>query len=159
MVGASGSGKSTLLSFLYGLYQPNNGVIQIDHLSISQVSAASLHGLIDVVTQESILFHDTVFNNIVLNRSGFSKVEVIKAAQIACAHNFIMRLPQAYHTIIGENGNKLSGGQRQRICIARAILSNPPILVLDETTSALDTASELTYKKAFNYSLKIRPLL
>lgn len=154
LVGASGSGKSTLLSLLSGLYQPNDGAIEIDHLSISQINATSLHRLMGVVTQESILFHDTVFNNIVLNRPEFSQEEVIKAAQIACAHHFIMALPQAYHTIIGKNGNKLSGGQKQCICIARAILGNPPILVLDEATSALDTASERSVQEGLQLLIK-----
>ncbi|CAH2559664.1 ABC transporter ATP-binding protein [Cardinium endosymbiont of Oedothorax gibbosus] len=154
LVGASGSGKSTLLSLLSGLYQPNDGGIEIDDLPISQISAASLHRLMGVVTQESILFHDTVFNNIVLNRPGFSQEEVIKAAQIACAHHFIMTFPQAYHTVIGENGNKLSGGQKQRICIARAILGNPLVLVLDEATSALDTASERSVQEGLQLLIK-----
>ncbi|WP_419241103.1 ABC transporter ATP-binding protein [Cardinium endosymbiont of Nabis limbatus] len=154
LVGASGSGKSTLLSLLSGLYQPNHGTIAIDHLPISQMCPTSLHRLIGVVTQESILFHDTILNNIVLNRPGFSKAAVIEAAQVACAHDFIMALPQGYHTMIGENGNKLSGGQRQRICIARAILGNPPILVLDEATSALDSASERNLHEGLQLLIK-----
>lgn len=154
LVGASGSGKSTLLSLLSGLYQPNNGTIEIDHLPISHINARSLHRLIGIVAQESILFHDTIFNNITLNRPGFSKTEVIEAAQIACAHHFIMSLPQAYDTIIGENGNKLSGGQKQCICIARAILGHPPILVLDEATSALDTASERRLQESLELFIK-----
>ncbi|MCT4697462.1 ATP-binding cassette domain-containing protein [Candidatus Cardinium sp. TP] len=95
-----------------------------------------------MVTQESIVFNDTIYNNILLNRPGFNKKSVLQAAQIACAHDFIMALPEAYHTIIGDNGSKLSGGQRQRICMARALLGNPPILVLDEATSALDMVAE-----------------
>lgn len=142
LVGASGSGKSTLLSVLSGLYQPNSGVIEIDDLPISQMSEASLRHLMGVVTQESIVFNDTIYNNILLNRPGFNKKSVLQAAQIACAHDFIMALPEAYHTIIGDNGSKLSGGQRQRICMARALLGNPPILVLDEATSALDMVAE-----------------
>ncbi|TDG95159.1 ABC transporter ATP-binding protein [Cardinium endosymbiont of Culicoides punctatus] len=142
IVGASGSGKSTLLSLLSGLYRPTSGEIEIDNMPLPQISTTSLHHLMGVVTQESILFHDTVFNNIAFNRPTYSKEKVIEAAKVAFAHNFIMGLPQGYDTIIGAHGNKLSGGQKQCICIARAILSNPPILVLDEATSALDTASE-----------------
>ncbi|WP_342265207.1 ABC transporter ATP-binding protein [Cardinium endosymbiont of Philonthus spinipes] len=154
LVGASGSGKSTLLALLSGLYQPDDGVIEIDHLPLDQISAPSLHHLMGVVTQESILFHDTVLNNILLNRQGVSQEEVIKAAKVACADDFIMRLPKGYDTIIGENGNKLSGGQRQRICIARAVLGNPPILVLDEATSALDTASERSVQEGLQLLIK-----
>ncbi|WP_223262053.1 ABC transporter ATP-binding protein [Cardinium endosymbiont of Dermatophagoides farinae] len=154
LVGASGSGKSTLLSLLSGLYQPNAGTVTIDDLPITQICPTSLHRLIGVVTQESILFHDTVFNNIVLNRSGFSKAAVIETAQVAGAHDFIMRLPQGYDTIIGENGNKLSGGQRQRICIARAILAGPSILVLDEATSALDSVSERNLQESLQSLIK-----
>ncbi|MGI2299316.1 ABC transporter ATP-binding protein [Candidatus Cardinium hertigii] len=154
LVGASGSGKSTLLSLLSGLYQPNQGAIEIDDLPISHINEPSLHRLIGIVAQESILFHDTIFNNITLNRPGFSKTEVIEAARIACAHHFIMSLPQAYDTIIGENGNKLSGGQKQCICIARAILGHPPILVLDEATSALDTASERRLQQSLELFIK-----
>ncbi|WP_243518341.1 ABC transporter ATP-binding protein [Candidatus Cardinium sp. cBcalN1] len=154
LVGASGSGKSTLVSLLSGLYQPNSGTIEIDHLPIAQISAPSLHHLMGIVTQESILFHDTIFNNILLNRKRFTEKEVIKAAQIACAHHFIMRLPQGYHTIIGGNGNKLSGGQKQLICMARAILGNPPILVLDEATSALDSASERNLQEGLQQLIK-----
>ncbi len=154
LVGPSGSGKSTLLSLLSGLYRPNGGAIEIDHLPISHISQSALHRLIGIVTQESLLFHDTIFNNLVLNRPGFTKEEVIEASQVACAHDFIMHLPQGYDTIIGENGNKLSGGQRQRICIARAILGNPPILVLDEATSALDTASERNLQTGLQLLIK-----
>ncbi|MDD9139348.1 MAG: ABC transporter ATP-binding protein/permease [Candidatus Cardinium sp.] len=142
IVGASGSGKSTLLSLLSGLYQPSNGTITIDNFSITQFSNNTLPRLMGVVTQESILFHDTIYNNIVFNRPGIPRSAVIGATQIACAHPFIMELPQGYDTVIGEQGGKLSGGQKQCICIARAVLGNPPILVLDEATSALDRVSE-----------------
>lgn len=142
LIGTSGSGKSTLLSLLSGLYQPDDGYIAIDGLPIAHIGPLSLRHLMGIVTQESILFHDTVFNNIVLSTKRYSQEAVIEAAKVACAHDFIMTLPQGYDTFIGSNGSKLSGGQRQRICIARAILGNPPILVLDEATSALDMAAE-----------------
>lgn len=156
LVGASGSGKSTLLALLSGIYIPVLGEIEIDNVPLSQISEASLHRLMGVVTQESILFHDTVFNNIAFNRPEFSKENVIEAAQVAFAHSFIMGFPQGYDTIIGEHGNKLSGGQKQCICIARAILGNPPILVLDEATSALDTASERTVQTGLQSLIKNR---
>ncbi|MBX9889651.1 MAG: ABC transporter ATP-binding protein/permease [Amoebophilaceae bacterium] len=142
LVGASGSGKSTLLALLSGLYQPSSGVIEIDGLPLSQISEETLHCLMGIVTQEPILFHDTIYNNITFNRTTATTSAVLEATQLAFAHDFIMALPQQYETIVGTNGDKLSGGQKQRICMARALLHHPPILVLDEATSALDTAAE-----------------
>ncbi len=142
IVGASGSGKSTLLALLAGLYQPTSGTIALDGIPLSQLKEDDMHRLMGIVTQETCLFHDTVLHNITFNRTGFTTRDVIKAAQVACAHEFILTLPQRYDTVIGTHGDMLSGGQKQRICIARALLGNPSILLLDEATSALDAVSE-----------------
>lgn len=142
LVGASGSGKSTILALLSGLYQPNSGKIEIDHIPLSQLDPYSIQRLFGVVTQEPVLFYDTVFNNIVFNKTQFTQEDVMKVAKLVLVHDCIMDMPYGYNTIIGENGNQLSSGQKQRICIARAILGDPPILMLDEATSTLDATSE-----------------
>jgi len=142
LVGASGAGKSTILSLLLRLYDPISGSIRIDGCDLREVTQKSLRQQIGLVTQETFLFHDTIFNNIQFGRLGAPKEEVFAAAQAAFAHDFIVAQPQGYETVIGDKGCLLSGGQQQRLAIARALLKNAPILLLDEATSALDSESE-----------------
>lgn len=142
LVGESGGGKSTLADLLPRFYDVCEGCIMIDGHDIRDYKISDLRGLMGIVTQESILFNDTVFNNIAFGMEGVSKEAVEEAAKIANAHEFIMELEHGYDTAIGDRGMNLSGGQRQRISIARAVLKNPPILILDEATSSLDTESE-----------------
>ena len=142
LVGQSGSGKTTLADMLPRLFDPSSGHILIDGIDISDVPLYDLRQLMGIVTQESILFNDTVFNNIAFGMKNVSEDAVIAAAKVAHAHEFIMAMPNGYQTMIGDRGGKMSGGQRQRLSIARAVLKNPPILILDEATSALDTESE-----------------
>jgi subfamily B ATP-binding cassette protein MsbA len=148
LVGSSGAGKTTLVNLLPRFYEPTSGSIRIDGLDIRGVTIKSLREQIAMVTQENILFHDTVWNNISYGLTNISEETVIAAAKAALAHDFIMELPQTYHTLIGERGTRLSGGQRQRIAIARAILKNSPILILDEATSELDAESEMNVQRA-----------
>ncbi|MGC2526437.1 MAG: ABC transporter ATP-binding protein [Candidatus Acidiferrum sp.] len=150
LVGSSGAGKTTLVNLLPRFYELTSGSIQIDGLDIREVTIRSLREQIAVVTQENILFHDTVWNNICYGLTNVPKDRVIAAAQAALAHDFIMDLPQHYDTVIGERGTRLSGGQRQRIAIARAILKDSPILILDEATSELDAESEMYVQKALS---------
>jgi ABC-type multidrug transport system fused ATPase/permease subunit len=156
LVGQSGSGKSTLADLLPRFYDVTEGSILLDGHDIRNLTLNNLRSQIGVVTQESILFNETVHNNIAFGLEHKTKEEVIQAAKIANAHDFIMQLPEGYATNIGDRGNKLSGGQRQRLCIARAILRNPPILILDEATSALDTESEKLVQEALNNLMKNR---
>ncbi|MES2515459.1 MAG: ABC transporter ATP-binding protein [Bacteroidota bacterium] len=142
LVGQSGSGKTTLADMLCRFYESEKGQLLIDDVDVKDLKISSLRQHIGVVTQESILFNDTVFNNIAFGQTDVSKDKIINAAKIANAHDFIMQLPDGYDTTIGDRGGKLSGGQRQRLSIARAVLKNPEILILDEATSALDTESE-----------------
>jgi subfamily B ATP-binding cassette protein MsbA len=142
LVGESGGGKSTFADLLPRFYDIDKGEILIDGINIKEIGLKNLRGLMGIVTQESILFNDTITNNIALGTKKFTQEEVIEAAKIANAHQFIMEMENGYETNIGDRGGKLSGGQRQRISIARAVLKNPPILILDEATSALDTESE-----------------
>ena len=142
LVGQSGSGKTTLADMLPRYYDPSEGEILIDGINIRELKLHDLRKLLGVVSQESILFNDSVFNNIAFGMDNVNEEDVIRAAQIANAHQFIMEMPEKYQTNIGDRGSKLSGGQRQRVSIARAILKNPPILILDEATSALDSESE-----------------
>jgi subfamily B ATP-binding cassette protein MsbA len=148
LVGSSGAGKTTLVNLLPRFYEWTSGSICIDGVNIRSVTIRSLREQIAMVTQENILFFDTVWNNICYGLSNVSKEKVIAAAQAALAHDFILELPQGYGTLIGERGTRLSGGQRQRIAIARAILKDSPILILDEATSELDAESELNVQKA-----------
>ena len=148
LVGHSGSGKSTLANLLPRFYDVNLGEILIDGTNIKDIKKESLRDLMGLVTQESILFHDTVRNNIILGVDQANDEDVLEAANIANAHEFIKDLPQQYDTNIGDSGNTLSGGQKQRLSIARAVLKNPPIMILDEATSALDTESEQLVQKA-----------
>ncbi len=142
LVGQSGSGKSTLVDLLPRFYDYIEGEILIDGVNIKEFSLKKLRNLFGIVNQESILFNDSIYNNICFGVDSTTEEDVVRAAKIANAHDFIIATPNAYQTNIGDRGNKLSGGQKQRISIARAILKNPPILILDEATSALDTESE-----------------
>ncbi len=142
LVGPSGGGKSTMVDLLPRFYDCTKGEIIIDGTPIKDYKISDLRGLMGIVTQESILFNDTVFNNIAFGLYNVEEEKVVEAARIANAHEFITELENGYHTFIGDRGCKLSGGQRQRLSIARAILKNPPILILDEATSSLDTESE-----------------
>jgi ATP-binding cassette, subfamily B, bacterial MsbA len=148
LVGSSGAGKTTLVNLLPRFYELTSGRILMDGVDTREVTIRSLREQIAIVTQENILFFDTVWNNICYGLSNVSKERVVAAAQAALAHDFIMELPQGYDTLIGERGTRLSGGQRQRIAIARAILKDSPILILDEATSELDAESELYVQKA-----------
>src|SRR6266567_3678909 len=143
LVGSSGAGKSTLVNLLPRFHEATSGSIRIDGVDIRDVTIKSLREQIAVVSQENILFHDTVWNNICYGLTNIPKEKVVAAAQAALAHDFIQELPLGYNTVIGERGTRLSGGQRQRIAIARAILKDSPILILDEATSELDAESEL----------------
>ena len=142
LVGQSGSGKSTIANLLTRFYDVNEGTIQIDGADIKKLDIHSLRGLIGLVTQDSILFNDTIKANIALGKENATDEEIIEALKIANAFEFVNELPNGIHTNIGDSGNKLSGGQKQRLSIARAVLKNPPIMILDEATSALDTESE-----------------
>lgn len=156
LVGQSGSGKSTLVDLLPRYHDVQEGTITIDGVNIMDVRISDLRSLIGNVNQEAILFNDTFFNNIAFGVENATMEQVIEAAKIANAHDFIMEKEDGYHTNIGDRGSKLSGGQRQRISIARAILKNPPILILDEATSALDTESERLVQEALERLMKTR---
>ncbi len=142
LVGPSGSGKSTIGRLLFRFYDVTGGAIRIDGQDIRDVTQTSLHALIGVVPQDTVLFNDTVYYNIAYGREGASRIEVEAAARAARIHDFIVSLPDGYETKVGERGLKLSGGEKQRVGIARTLLKNPPILILDEATSALDTQTE-----------------
>jgi subfamily B ATP-binding cassette protein MsbA len=150
LVGSSGAGKTTLVNLLPRFYEPASGTIRIDGTDIREVTIKSLREQIAMVTQENILFHDTVWNNICYGLTNVPKERVEAAARAALADEFILGLPQGYNTLIGERGTRLSGGQRQRIAIARAILKDSPILILDEATSELDAESEMFVQKALS---------
>lgn len=156
LVGQSGSGKSTLVDLLPRYHDVQQGAIMIDGINIKDVKVSDLRGLIGNVNQEAILFNDSFFNNIAFGVENATMEQVIEAAKIANAHDFIMETEQGYDTTIGDRGGKLSGGQRQRVSIARAILKNPPILILDEATSALDTESERLVQEALERLMKTR---
>ena len=156
IVGASGSGKTTLVNLLPRFYEANEGALLIDGINIQDMKINDLRSLMGIVNQESILFHDTIFNNIAFGMDNASEEDVMAAAKVANAHEFIKDLPEGYHTHIGDRGNKLSGGQKQRISIARAVLKNPPIMILDEATSALDTESERLVQDALENLMKNR---
>jgi subfamily B ATP-binding cassette protein MsbA len=159
LVGESGSGKSTIADLLPRFYDVTQGTIRFDNTSVKEVRLHDLREQVGIVSQESILFNDTVLSNISFGMEGVSEDEVIQAAEVANAHTFISQLENGYNTIIGERGNKLSGGQKQRLSIARAVLKNPAIMILDEATSALDTESEKLVQDALENLMKNRTSL
>ena len=156
LVGPSGGGKSTLADLIPRFYDPTEGAIYLDDQPLTAYTMASVRRQMGIVTQESILFNDTIFNNIAFGKPDASAEEVMQAARIANAHDFILETPEQYQTLVGERGTKLSGGQRQRISIARAVLKNPPILILDEATSALDSESERLVQEALTNLMRNR---
>jgi subfamily B ATP-binding cassette protein MsbA len=156
IVGPSGAGKSTLVDLIPRFYDATEGNILIDNIPINQIGIDSLRALTGIVSQETILFNDTIFNNIAFGNENVSMESVIDAAKIANAHDFIIQMENGYNSIIGDSGSLLSGGQRQRLNIARAVLKNPPILILDEATSALDTESERLVQDAIDKVMKGR---
>lgn len=159
LVGPSGGGKSTLMDLIPRFIEPQTGAVEIDGKDIRTLTTDSVRSLMGIVNQESILFNDTIFNNIAFGKPEATQEQVEAAARIANAHNFIMEAEEGYQTNIGDRGTKLSGGQRQRISIARAVLNNPPIMLLDEATSALDTESEKLVQDALNNLMKNRTSL
>ncbi len=156
LVGPSGGGKSTLADLVPRFYDPTHGEVLLDGVPLTDYEIESLRKQMGVVTQESILFNDTIFNNIAFGMKDMKEEDVIHAAKVANAHEFIVQSEHGYQTLIGERGSKLSGGQRQRISIARAVLKNPPILILDEATSALDSESERLVQEALTNLMKNR---
>ncbi len=159
LVGESGSGKSTLADLVARFYDIEIGEISYDGIPVDQLKTDDLRKHIGIVSQESILFNDTVANNIAFGMGNPKREDVISAAKIANAHEFISQLDNGYDTNIGERGNKLSGGQKQRVSIARAIFKNPSLLILDEATSALDTESEVLVQEALEHLLDGRTSL
>lgn len=156
LVGQSGSGKSTIANLLTRFYDVQEGAIKIDNIDIRDYKLNSLRGMLGLVTQDSILFNDTIRNNVSLGKPDASDEEIIGALKIANAYEFVKDLPEGIHTNIGDSGNKLSGGQKQRLSIARAVLKNPPIMILDEATSALDTESEKLVQQALENMMQNR---
>ena len=159
IVGPSGAGKTTLVDLLPRFYEPTAGAVLMDGTPLTQFTRPSLRGLMGIVSQETILLNDTVFANIAYGRQDFTLEQVRAAARAANADDFIARLPQGYETLLGERGTRLSGGERQRIAIARAVLRDPPILILDEATSQLDTESERLVQDAIDKLMKHRTVL
>ena len=159
LVGQSGSGKSTLANLITRFYDVNKGEVLIDNQNIKDVTKKSLRGLMGIVSQDSILFNDTIANNIKLGTQAATEDAILEAAKIANADEFIQNLPEKYKTNIGDSGNTLSGGQKQRLSIARAVLKNPPIMILDEATSALDTESEQLVQTALEKMMQNRTSL
>jgi subfamily B ATP-binding cassette protein MsbA len=156
LVGQSGSGKSTIANLITRFYDVNKGSINIDNLNIKKITQNSLRKLLGLVTQDSILFNDTVKGNLLVAKQNASDQEIIEALKVANAWEFVENLAEGIYTNIGDSGNKLSGGQKQRLSIARAVLKNPPIMILDEATSALDTESEQLVQKALENMMKNR---
>jgi subfamily B ATP-binding cassette protein MsbA len=156
IVGRSGVGKSTLADLIPKFHTPSSGILTIDGININEIEIRSLRKQVGIVSQDIILFHDTVRENIAFGNPDASREEIVQAAKLAYADEFIRQLPEQYDTVIGDRGLKLSGGQRQRIAIARAILKNPPIMILDEATSSLDSVSEALVQKALDTLMKGR---
>ncbi len=156
LVGQSGSGKSTIANLVTRFYDVNKGTIKIDDVDIRDISKNSLRGLMGLVTQDSILFNDTIKNNLLIGDENATDEEILEALKVANAWEFVKDLPKGIETNIGDSGNKLSGGQKQRLSIARAVLKNPPIMILDEATSALDTESERLVQSALENMMKNR---
>ena len=156
LVGPSGGGKSTLMDLIPRFHDPRSGAIKMDGINYLDLKIEDLRSQMGIVNQESFLFNDTIFNNIAFAKPDATEEEVIAAAKIANAHEFILNTENGYQSSVGDRGNKLSGGQRQRVCIARAVLANPPIMLLDEATSALDTESEKLVQDALNNLMKNR---
>jgi len=154
--GPSGAGKSTLISLIPRFYDPTSGSVTLDDTDLREFELGSLRRLIGIVSQDIILFNATVAENIAFGKPDATREEIVQAARLAHAHEFIEELPQGYDTILGEKGFNLSGGQRQRIAIARAILKDPPILILDEATSHLDAVSERLVHQALEELMKGR---
>jgi subfamily B ATP-binding cassette protein MsbA len=150
IVGSSGAGKTTLVNLLPRFYTPTSGAVRIDGHDLRGVTLRSLRGQLAIVTQETILFNDTIWSNLCYGRPDLAEEKVFAAAQAAMAHDFIMQMPKGYQTLIGDRGQRLSGGQRQRLAIARALLKDAPILILDEATSELDSESEMLVQSALN---------
>ncbi len=150
IVGSSGAGKTTLLNLLPRFHSPTSGAVRIDGHDLRDVTLGSLREQLAIVTQETILFNDTVWNNLCYGRPGMPEDKVVAAARAALAHDFITQMPHGYHALIGDRGQRLSGGQRQRLAIARALLKDAPILILDEATSELDSESEMLVQRALN---------
>jgi subfamily B ATP-binding cassette protein MsbA len=159
LVGPSGAGKSTLANLVPRFYDVTSGAIRIDGKDIRDLNLASLRAAIGIVAQDTFLFNDTVANNIAYGRPGTSREDIQKAAETALAQEFIEQLPEGYNTVIGDRGLRLSGGQRQRLAIARALLKNAPILVLDEATSHLDTESEMLVQTALSNLMEHRTVI
>jgi ABC-type multidrug transport system fused ATPase/permease subunit len=158
-VGGSGAGKTSIANLLLRFYDPQKGTVRIGSVDIRQVSLRDLRSQIAVVTQETILFNDTIRNNIALGRPGATEADIELAARRAHAYGFIMQKPLGFNTVIGEKGIALSGGERQRLAIARAVLKNAPVLVLDEATSALDSESERIVQSALEELMRGRTTL
>lgn len=156
LVGASGAGKSTLVDLIPRFHDVTSGEILIDGINVRELKIDSLRRLMGVVSQDPILFNDTIYNNITLGTGGATQQQVEEAARIASAHNFILQKPDGYQTTVGDRGSRLSGGERQRVTIARAVLKNPPVLILDEATSSLDTESERMVQDAINKLMQNR---
>ena len=156
LVGFSGSGKTTFINLILRFFDPHSGRILIDHQNVKQCSIASIRESISVIPQDPGLFHRTIFENLRYGKLDATEAEVIAAAKLAHAHEFIESLPNGYHTKTGEGGTKLSGGQRQRLAIARAILKNAPIIVLDEATAALDSITEQQIQTSMEYLMQSR---
>ena len=159
LVGASGSGKSTIADLIPRFFEPSKGKIKLDNVDIRDVGIKSLRKLMGIVTQETILFNDTISGNIAYGQNEIELTKIAEAAKVANAKEFINDLPHGFDTVIGEKGVRLSGGQRQRLAIARALLKDPPILILDEATSSLDTESEKNVQEAIDNLMKDRTVL
>jgi ATP-binding cassette subfamily B protein/subfamily B ATP-binding cassette protein MsbA len=159
LVGESGAGKSTLADLILRFHDVTQGRITIDDIPIKDLSIKDLRGLAGIVDQQPVLFNDTIFNNIAFGMEGATPEAVEEAAKTANAHSFIMEKPEGYDTVVGDRGAMLSGGERQRLCIARAILRNPPLLILDEATASLDSGSEKAVREALERLMSSRTTL